>query len=332
MHAEPILEVTDLSVTFTTDAGAAAAVDGVSFALHAGETLAIVGESGSGKTATAMTVLGLLPETARVGGSVRFRGQELVGAKERTLRRIRGNRIAMVFQDALAALNPALRVGAQLAEAVAVHNRGLTRQARRRRAVELLEIVGIPSAEQRVDQYPHQFSGGMRQRVMIAMSIANDPDVIIADEPTTALDVTVQAQVLEVLRDVQLRTGAAVILITHDLGVVAGLADRVMVMYAGSTVEEAEVGPLFAETAHPYTEGLLRSLPRLDDDHRGGRLASIPGRPPNPTDLPYGCRFFDRCGYALPGLCDQNPTPLIPVTPDHASACLRVDQVGSSLS
>jgi oligopeptide/dipeptide ABC transporter ATP-binding protein len=320
----PILRVGDLHVTFATEDGPALAVDGLSFELFAGETVGIVGESGSGKSATAMAVLGLLPSTATVAGSIAFGGRELLGAPERELRTVRGNRIAMVFQDALAALNPAHTVGRQLAEAIRVHDRSIGRAALRARAVELLETVGIPSPQQRVDQYPHEFSGGMRQRVMIAMSIANDPDVIIADEPTTALDVTVQAQVLEVLQEVQRRTRAAVLLITHDLGVVAGLADRVVVMYAGAKVEEAAVEPLFEEPSHPYTQGLLQSLPRLDDDGQE-RLRHIPGRPPNPTELPDGCRFLPRCPHALAGVCDRDPLPLATVAAGHVAACARID-------
>ncbi|MDW5595021.1 ABC transporter ATP-binding protein [Conexibacter stalactiti] len=321
----PILRVGDLRVTFATDDGPAVAVDGLSFDLFPGETVGIVGESGSGKSATAMALLGLLPGTATVTGSIAFGEQELLGAPERELRAIRGNRIAMVFQDALAALNPAHTVGRQLTEAIRVHDRAVPKAELRARAIELLETVGIPSARQRADQYPHEFSGGMRQRVMIAMSIANDPDVIIADEPTTALDVTVQAQVLEVLRAVQERTRAAVLLITHDLGVVAGLADRVLVMYAGGKVEEAAVEPLFALPSHPYTQGLLQSLPRLDDDGDDGRLRYIPGRPPNPTALPAGCRFLPRCPHALAGLCDSDPLPLATVGAGHVAACARID-------
>ncbi len=320
---ETLLRVDGLRVTFATDDGPAVAVDGLSFDLRAGETVGIVGESGSGKSVTAMAVLGLLPETATVTGSIAYRGQELVGAAERRLRPLRGNRIAMVFQDALAALNPSHTVGQQLAEAVRVHHPETAKAQRRARAVELLEAVGIPGAAQRVDDYPHQFSGGMRQRVMIAMSIANDPDIIIADEPTTALDVTVQAQVLEVLKAVQRRTGAAMLLITHDLGVVAGLADRVVVMYAGAKLEEAPVEPLFAAPAHPYTRGLLASLPRLDAED--DRLESIPGRPPNPVDLPVGCPFFPRCPEAVDGWCDAGPIPLVEIEDGHRAACVRVD-------
>ena len=320
-----LLRIDDLRVTFATDDGAAVAVDGLSLDLRAGETLGIVGESGSGKSVTAMAILGLLPATAKVTGSITYRGQELVGRPEKELRPLRGNRIAMVFQDALAALNPAHTVGRQISEAVRVHDRKAGKALLRTRAIELLELVGIPAAAERVDNYPHQFSGGMRQRVMIAMSIANDPDIIIADEPTTALDVTVQAQVLEVLKRVQQRTGAAVLLITHDLGVVAGLADRMVVMYAGTKLEEAAVGPLFATPAHPYTRGLLASLPRLDAGHE--RLVSIPGRPPNPHALPVGCAFFARCGEAIQGRCDIARVPLVAVADDHAAACVRVEEV-----
>ncbi|HEY9266945.1 MAG TPA: ABC transporter ATP-binding protein, partial [Mycobacterium sp.] len=260
----PLLEVENLSVTFPTDAGPARAIEGVSFTLLAGETLGIVGESGSGKSMTAMAIMGILPKRAVVTGSIRLRGRELVGLSDDELREIRGNEVAIVFQDALTALNPVATVGDQLIEAVRVHRPDTTREQRRVRAVELLELVGIPAPEKRIDRYPHEFSGGMRQRVMIAMSIANEPDLLIADEPTTALDVTVQAQVLEVLREVQRRTGTTVVVITHDLGVVAGIADRVIVMYAGGVVEAADVDPLFHDTAHPYSAGLLASLPRLD--------------------------------------------------------------------
>jgi oligopeptide/dipeptide ABC transporter ATP-binding protein len=324
---DPVLEVTDLRIGFATDEGYAVAVDGLSFTLHAGETLGIVGESGSGKSITSMALLGLLPKRATVTGSILFHGVELVGMAEKRLEGIRGNRIAMIFQDALAALNPVLTVGAQLEEAVRVHDGSASRKQLRARAIELLDIVGIPSPPERVDQYPHQFSGGMRQRVMIAMSMANDPEVIIADEPTTALDVTVQAQILDVLRRIQQRTRAAVLLITHDLGVVAGLADRVMVMYAGMKMEEADIEPIFYETAHPYTRGLLDSLPRLDKRSDGTRLAYIPGRPPSPAALPPGCRFEPRCPHAVAGVCDVAPVAPIALAPGHSAACLRLDEI-----
>jgi oligopeptide/dipeptide ABC transporter ATP-binding protein len=309
-----LLEVSELSVSFPTDAGLARAIEGVSFVLREGETVGIVGESGSGKSMTAMAIMGLLPKKAVVTGSIRFRGQELVGMSDAALREIRGKDIAVVFQDALTALNPVMRVGEQLIEAVRVHRPDTTTAERKARAIELLDVVGIPSPELRVDRYPHEFSGGMRQRVMIAMSIANEPDLLIADEPTTALDVTVQAQVLEVLREVQRRTGTTVLLITHDLGVVAGTADRVLVMYAGGVVETADVDPLFYKTAHPYTAGLLASLPRIDRRaSRDERLYQIAGQPPVATAWPSGCRFAPRCAHAVAGLCDAAVPPAVPV-------------------
>ncbi|MCA0346506.1 MAG: ABC transporter ATP-binding protein [Actinobacteria bacterium] len=322
----PVLEVTDLRVQFSNDAGTATSVDGLSFELMPGETLGVVGESGSGKSVTSMAVMGLLPKAAKVTGSIRLRGEELLGKSEDAMQSVRGQRIAMVFQDALAALNPVHTVGEQLMEAVQVHDSSKTKSQLRARAIELLDTVGIPSPKQRVDQYPHEFSGGMRQRIMIAMSIANDPDVLIADEPTTALDVTVQAQVLDVLRRVQERTGSAMLLITHDLGVVAGLADRVLVMYAGKMVEQAPIEPIFYETAHPYTLGLLDSMPRIDQD-AGSKLFSIPGMPPKPTALPEGCRFSPRCSFAVAGLCDVGEIPVIDIDPDHSAVCLRLDEV-----
>ncbi|MCK8467516.1 ABC transporter ATP-binding protein [Microbacterium sp. KSW4-16] len=324
---EVLLAVEDVSISFPTDAGLAKAVEGVSFVLHEGETVGIVGESGSGKSMTAMAIMGLLPKKAVVTGSIRFRGQELVGLSDEELREIRGNDIAIVFQDALTALNPVMRVGDQLIEAVRVHRPESTAAERRTRAVELLDLVGIPSPDLRVDRYPHEFSGGMRQRVMIAMSIANEPDLLIADEPTTALDVTVQAQVLEVLREVQRRTGTTVLLITHDLGVVAGTADRVLVMYAGGLVETADVDPLFYETAHPYTAGLLASLPRIDRRaSRDERLYQIAGQPPVATAWPAGCRFAPRCAHAVVGLCDVAVPEPVAVGEEHTAACVRVGE------
>ncbi|MFD5224860.1 ABC transporter ATP-binding protein [Microbacterium sp. NPDC058342] len=326
-HSTPALDVTDLTVVFPTDDGPAVSVDALSFSLRPGETLGIVGESGSGKSVTSLAIMGLLPKAAKVAGSIRLAGDELIGLKEDALREVRGNRIAMIFQDALAALNPVLTVGEQLAEAVRVHRRGCSAVELRTRSVELLDLVGIPSPQQRVDQYPHEFSGGMRQRIMIAMSIANDPDVLIADEPTTALDVTVQAQVLDVLRRVQERTGSAMLLITHDLGVVAGLADRVLVMYGGRLVEQAAVEPIFYDTAHPYTLGLLDSMPRLDRSSDGSALYSIPGTAPAATTVTPGCRFAPRCAYAIEGICDAAPVPISQVAHDHAARCLRIDEV-----
>jgi oligopeptide/dipeptide ABC transporter ATP-binding protein len=321
-----LLEVEDLSISFPTDGGRARAVEGLSFVLHEGETMGIVGESGSGKSMTAMAIMGILPRNAIVSGSIRFRGRELVGLSDEELRVIRGRDIAIVFQDALTSLNPVMTVGDQLIEAVRVHRPDTTAAQRRQRAIELLSLVGIPSPQARMSRYPHEFSGGMRQRVLIGMSIANEPDLLIADEPTTALDVTVQAQILEVLREVQARTGTTVLLITHDLGVVAGVADRVIVMYAGGVVESADVEPIFYETAHPYTAGLLASLPRMDRRSRETRLYQIAGQPPVSTAWPTGCRFAPRCAYAVPGLCDAAVPPPVNVGPDHDASCVRVGE------
>ncbi|WP_210603705.1 ABC transporter ATP-binding protein [Brevibacterium oceani] len=326
---QPLLTVDDLGVVFSTDNGPATSVGGLSFDLYANETLCLVGESGSGKSITSMAIMGLLPRTAEVTGSIRFRGDELLTKTDGQLRELRGSRISMVFQDALAALNPVKTVGGQLMEAVRVHAPKRSRAEERARAIELLDIVGIPTPDQRVDQYPHEFSGGMRQRIMIAMSIANDPDVLIADEPTTALDVTVQAQVLEVLRRVQERTNSALLLITHDLGVVAGLADRVLVMYSGKKVEEGEAEDIFYRPSHPYTLGLLEAMPRLDESSGDSPLYSIPGSPPDPSELPPGCRFAPRCRFAVPGTCDSSPIPEREISDRHSSVCLRIDEVAA---
>ncbi|MDF0513918.1 ABC transporter ATP-binding protein [Agromyces sp. H3Y2-19a] len=326
MSTDILLEVEHLSIGFPTDSGLARTVEDVSFVLREGETLGIVGESGSGKSMTAMAIMGILPKAAVVTGSIRFRGRELVGLSEDELREVRGRQIAIVFQDALTALNPVMTVGDQLIEAVRVHRPDMSGEARRARAIELLTLVGIPSPDQRMARYPHEFSGGMRQRVMIGMSIANEPDLLIADEPTTALDVTVQAQILDVLREVQARTGTTVMLITHDLGVVAGSADRVLVMYSGGVVESAPVEPLFYETAHPYTAGLLASLPRLDRRSRDERLFQIPGQPPVSTAWPPGCRFAPRCRYAIAGRCDVAVPPAVEVGDGHVAACVRVGE------
>jgi oligopeptide/dipeptide ABC transporter ATP-binding protein len=333
--AAVVLDVRDLRVTFPPPgrgrrSGAPAiTVDAVSFAVGHGETVGIVGESGSGKSMTALAIMGLLPPSATVTGSIRLLGRELVGMSDRDMRTVRGDRVAMVFQDALAALNPVMTVGDQLVEAMRVHGSELTGAQQRERAIELLDLVGIPSPRRRVDQYPHQFSGGMRQRVMIAMSITNDPLVLIADEPTTALDVTVQAQILDVLRNVQERTGTSVVLITHDLGVVAGIADRVLVMYAGNVVEDGPADDVFHATAHPYTAGLLASLPRMDRRSKDTRLFQIGGQPPTATALPNGCRFAPRCDHAVAGTCDSSPPPALSMGQRHVAVCHRAhDLVG----
>ena len=301
MTIEPLLSVRDLRAWFFTDQGVAKAVDGVSFDVREGETLGIVGESGCGKTVTSLALLGLLPEPpARImdGSSVRFRGQELVGAGEKQLRALRGNEMSMVFQEPMSSLNPVFSVGDQIGESLRLH-RGLDRRKARAEAVRLLDEVGIPDPARRVKEYPHQLSGGMRQRVMIAMAIACGPKLLIADEPTTALDVTIQAQILELLAGLRRSLGMAVLLITHDLGVVAEVCDRVVVMYAGQVVETGTVEDIFVRPAHPYTRGLLGSLPSVGGP--GRRLASIAGTVPSPLHWPDGCRFRARCSSAGEG-------------------------------
>ena len=316
-----ILSVRNLTVDFPTHDGVVHAVDDVSFELAASETLGIVGESGSGKSVTSMAILGLLPTTARITGEIEFDGENLVGKSEKSLQPIRGNRIAMIFQDALAALNPVHRVGDQIAEAITVHH-DTPKDDLRDRVIELLDLVGIPNPGERAEQYPHEYSGGMRQRAMIAMAIANDPDVLIADEPTTALDVTIQAQVLDVLERIQERTNSAILMITHDLGVVAGIADRVLVMYAGRQVEIGTVDQTFYEPRHPYTRGLLGSLPRLDVSGSHERLARIEGQPPSLIAIPSGCAFHPRCVYAdLSGRCVHERPEMHVVGEGHTSAC-----------
>jgi peptide/nickel transport system ATP-binding protein len=320
----PLLEVRDLTVEFAGDDGVIPAVRGLSYTLSPGEVLGIVGESGSGKSVSSLAVMGLLPESARVTGSVRLRGQELVGLSDKQLSRIRGNSIAMVFQDPLSALTPVYSIGDQIAETVQVH-RGVSKSLAFARAVELLDAVGIPNAAQRAKAYPHEFSGGMRQRVMIAMSIANDPDVLIADEPTTALDVTIQAQVLELLDTAREITNAATIMITHDLGVVAGMADRIVVMYAGKAVESGPVFPVYADPRMPYTIGLLGSVPRLD--RPGQLLTPIEGSPPNVARLPEGCPFVARCPVSI-SVCETIEPTLEPTAGGgrHA-ACHRSEEI-----
>jgi peptide/nickel transport system ATP-binding protein len=321
-----VLEVRDLTVTFPSEAGPVDAVRGLTYSLQRGEVLGIVGESGSGKSVSSLAVMGLLPRSARVHGSVRFDGKEMLGLGDRQLSRIRGNKIAMVFQDPLSALTPVYTVGDQIAEAITTHQ-DVRRAVARDRAAELLDIVGIPNAKDRSRSFPHEFSGGMRQRVMIAMAMANDPDVIIADEPTTALDVTIQAQILEVFKKAKEVTGAAVVLITHDLGVVAGFADRVLVMYAGKPVETAPVDDLFAEPTMPYTIGLLGSIPRLDAG-RGQPLTPIEGNPPSLVNLPPGCPFQPRCPVRIAECATIEPD-LDQVLPDHRAACHRAQEIVS---
>ncbi|HEY5693240.1 MAG TPA: ABC transporter ATP-binding protein [Gaiellaceae bacterium] len=318
MAGETLLEVEGLTVAFPTDEGIVQAVRGVSFTLEPGKVLGIAGESGSGKSVTSLAIMGLLPRSARVAGSVRFRGRELLRLSERALEEIRGRRISVIFQDPMTSLNPVYTVGWQVAEAIEMHQDVPKRKAWAR-AIELLELVGIPRAAERAESYPHEFSGGMQQRVVIATAMANNPDVIIADEPTTALDVTVQAQVLEALKTAQEETNAAVIFITHDLAAMAGIADEIIVMYAGKPVESAPTDEIFYRPRMPYTVGLLASLPRLDTD-ASEPLRPIPGSPPQVIDLPPGCPFTPRCPLAR-AQCREEEPELRPIGEGHLTAC-----------
>ncbi len=324
---ETVLEVTDLHVSFSTPDGVVQAVRGVSYTVGAGEVLGIVGESGSGKSVSSLAVMGLLPGNATVTGSIRYRGRELLGLPEPERRALRGGKIAMIFQDPMTSLNPVLTVGFQIAEAVEVHRPGVSRDEAMAKAAELLELVGIPNPKERARQYPHEFSGGMRQRAMIAMAIANDPDVLIADEPTTALDVTIQAQILEVLDRVQEATSSAIVLITHDLGMVAGTADRITVMYAGKVAESGSVFDVFGKSRHPYTVGLLASLPRLDESG-AERLVPIPGNPPSLVHPPPGCPFHPRCPMVVE-LC-RVETPVLRPVDGQWTACHRAEDLVAS--
>ncbi|MEU7699451.1 MULTISPECIES: ABC transporter ATP-binding protein [unclassified Streptomyces] len=325
-HNGPLLEVRDLHVEFHTRDGVAKAVNGVNYSVNAGETLAVLGESGSGKSVTAQAIMGILdmPPGKIPQGEILFRGQDMLKMAEEERRKIRGRKIAMIFQDALSSLNPVLTVGYQLGEMFRVHQ-GLSKKAATVKAVELMDKVKIPAAKARVTDYPHQFSGGMRQRIMIAMALALEPDLIIADEPTTALDVTVQAQVMDLLAELQQEYNMGLILITHDLGVVADVADKIAVMYAGRIVEQAPVHELYKRPAHPYTKGLLESIPRLDQ--KGQELYAIKGLPPNLLKVPSGCAFNPRCPMA-DDICRTEVPALVPVTeqngadlPGRTSAC-----------
>jgi len=315
-----LLEVKDLRTQFFTQDGVVNAVNGISYTLDEGETLGIVGESGCGKSVGVMSLIRLIPMPPGkvVGGEVWFEGRDLLKLDDDEIRQVRGNRIAMIFQDPMTSLNPVLTVGRQISEALELHL-GLDKQQARRRSQELLELVGIPGAEGRLDNYPHQFSGGMRQRVMIAMGLSCNPQVLIADEPTSALDVTIQAQIVDLVKRLREELGMAIIWITHDLGVVAGLAHRMIVMYAGFIVEEATVKELYSNPRHPYTLGLLGSLPRLDED-RPERLRSIEGLPPDLIDLPVGCPFYARCTWRIERCLQENP-PLAFVAHQHKAAC-----------
>jgi peptide/nickel transport system ATP-binding protein len=321
MTASPLIDIKSLRVLFHGDDGRTThAVDSVDLFVARGATLGLVGESGCGKSVTSLAIMGLLPKgSAEISGSIRFDGFDLLDAPDQTLRDLRGNRLAMIFQEPMTSLNPSFTIGDQITETILRH-RGGSRRAARERAVELLRRVHIPSPEKRIDEYPHKLSGGMRQRVMIAMALACDPHLLIADEPTTALDVTLQAQILELMRELKAESGAAIILITHDLGVVAEVCDEVAVMYAGEIVERAAVDELFASPQHPYTVGLLGSIPRLD--HRTEHLATIEGVVPNMASPPTGCRFAARCPFVVDA-CVEAPPPLRELAPGHASRCLR---------
>ena len=329
MASEPVISVRDLTVSFASEAGTVRAVRGMNFDLYPGKTLGIVGESGSGKSVTSMAIMGLLDKNASVKGSITYHGEELLNKSDFEMSEIRGKGIAMVFQDPLSALTPVFSIGDQIKEALVTHNPKMTEQQIHDRSIELMNLVGIPDPEGRLKSFPHEFSGGMRQRVMIAMAIANDPDVIIADEPTTALDVTIQAQVLEVLRKAQRETGAAVIFITHDLGVIAGVADDIVVMYAGRPVEKADVDSIFDHPAMPYTMGLLGAVPRSDRE-RNSRLVPIPGSPMNLVNMPKGCPFAPRCPLAT-DICHTTEPAMEPVPgrPGQFVACHRTQEIVS---
>jgi oligopeptide transport system ATP-binding protein len=317
---EKLLEVKDLKTYFYTRAGVVKAVDGVSFNVYPGQTLGIVGESGSGKSVTMLSLLGLLPQPPGkvVGGTAMFQGTDLLQLRPKQLRHIRGTKISMIFQDPMTSLNPYLKISTQLTEVLTEHS-SISKKDALRKAIEALEMVGIPDASARIDAYPHQFSGGMRQRVMIAMALICKPDLLIADEPTTALDVTIQAQILELLKDMQSHLKMAVILITHDLGVVAGMSDEVVVMYAGRPVERGTAEDIFYKNCHPYTAGLLKSIPRIDQ--HGQELYSIPGLPPDPSKLPPGCPFASRCDRVMPKCSDDLIVPSRSMGPGHVSVC-----------
>ena len=319
---EPLLRVDDLRVSFATEEGVVQAVDGVSFTVDSGEVVAIVGESGSGKSVSVMTLMGLTRgPNARFDGHAMFGGRDLVTAPDSELQKVRGNQMAMVFQDPMSSLDPVYRIGDQIVEQIRVHERGVSKAQALDRAVDLMERVGVPRARERLRSYPHEFSGGMRQRVMIAMALSNSPQLLIADEPTTALDVTIQAQILDELRQLRSETGAGIILVTHDLGVVADIADRIVVMYAGRVVEQGTLDEIFYDPQHPYTWGLLGSITRIDRD-RSERLPAIPGLPPSLLAPPTGCHFRTRCPHAFER-CTEVPELIsrLPEAPEHLDRC-----------
>jgi len=321
MSDEVILQVKDLKTYFKLDEGLLKAVDGVSFDLRRGETLGIVGESGSGKSVTNLAVMKLIPvPPGRIaGGEVLYKGKDILKMTDDEIRQIRGNKISMIFQDPMTSLNPFLRISTQMIETIVLHQK-VSKQEARAKAIEMLKLAGIPAAEKRIDQYPHQFSGGMRQRVMIAMALSCNPEVLIADEPTTALDVTIQAQILDLIRDLSQRLGTAVILITHSLGVVAGMCDKINVMYAGRVVERGSTDDIFKDPKHPYTVGLIESVPRLDKEHKAQKLYSIPGQPPNVINLPDCCPFYPRCNKVM-DICRTKYPPEKVLGPNRTVSC-----------
>jgi len=327
-NADRLLDVRDLKTYFDTDEGTVKAVDGVSFHIDRGETLGVVGESGSGKSVTSLSTMRLIPQPPGrfAGGEILFEGEDLLKKSERDMRRIRGNEISMIFQEPMTSLNPVYTVGDQIAEAIVLHQ-GKTQKQAMMMATEMLDLVGIPEPGKRVKNYPHQMSGGMRQRVMIAMALSCGPKLLIADEPTTALDVTIQAQILDLMRKLQEEIGMSILFITHDLGVVAEIAERVVVMYAGRAVEEADVGDIYGNPRMPYTRGLLNSIPRVDKaaEHQE-RLEAIPGNVPNPLHLPEGCAFHPRCKYAEPS-CTESIPPLEDAGNGHMVRCFRYDDI-----
>jgi oligopeptide/dipeptide ABC transporter ATP-binding protein len=330
-RAELLLDVRSLQTQFVTAGGVVRAVDGVSWDVRAGETVALVGESGCGKSVSALSIMRLVsaPAGRIVGGEIVFRGRDLLTLSEEEMRQVRGKDIGMIFQEPMTSLNPVLSVGRQLTETVEIHL-GMTPAQSRARAIELLSLVGVSDPERRLSQYPHQFSGGMRQRMMIAMALSCNPALVLADEPTTALDVTIQAQILELMKDLSRRLGVAMLMITHNLGVVARYADRVNVMYAGRIVERGTAREIYANPRHPYTLGLLRSVPRLDEPRRA-KLQPIPGQPPDLTRLPAGCAFAPRCGYAIER-CRREAPGLEPVGPDHVAACWVARELEQAVS
>jgi oligopeptide/dipeptide ABC transporter ATP-binding protein len=320
MTDEVILQVRDLRTYFYLDAGVVKAVDGISFDLHKGETLGIVGESGSGKSVTNLSIINLIqsPPGKIESGEILFRNEDVLKMNEKRLREIRGDRIAMIFQDPMSSLNPFLKIATQITETILLHQK-MSKAEARAQAIKMLTLAGIPAAEERIDCYPHQFSGGMRQRVMIAMGLSCNPDILIADEPTSALDVTIQAQIIELMQDLTRRLGTAVIMITHSLGVVAGMCDTINVMYAGRIVEHGTTDDIFKDTKHPYTQGLIQSVPRLDREMED-RLFSIPGQPPNVIDLPDCCPFYPRC-HKCTDICKKHYPPVVSFKNGHTAAC-----------